>query len=218
MTNPFEILSHQNLQFPKTVIQVGASGGQEINLFKQIGITSGLFIEALDFPFSILCEKVSLIPNFIPLKMLVTNINAQTVNFHVASNSGMSSSMLEPKNHLINYPDILFSEKISLVGYRLDYLFQELSNRKIINFTTVDMLYLDVQGAELSILKSAGQLLESISYVWTEVGCGDGYENAAKYTEIINYLDLYGFQMIYFNCAFEGFGDALFVKKKTLCK
>ena len=215
MNNPFQILSDQNLQFPKTLIQVGASGGQEIDLFKQIGITSGLFIEALDFPFSVLCEKVSLIPNFIPLKMLVTNINAQTVNFHVASNSGMSSSMLEPKNHLITYPDVSFSEKISLIGYRLDYLVQELSNRKIINFTTADMLYLDVQGAELSILKSAGQLLESISYVWTEIGCGDGYENAAKYTEIINYLDLYGFQMVYFNCAFEGFGDALFVKKKN---
>lgn len=213
MNNPFEILSRGNLEYPKTLVQVGASGGQEINLFKQVGITSGLFIEALDFPFSVLCEKVSSIPNFIPFKMLVTSKNEQNTTFHVASNSGMSSSILKPKNHLNIYPDISFSDKITLVGYRLDYLIRELSDKKIINFINIDMLYLDVQGAELSVLKSAGQLLENITYVWTEVGTGDGYENAAKYTEIINYLDIYGFQMIYFDCEFEGFGDALFVKK-----
>ena len=216
MSNPFDIIFKQNLTLPVTLIQIGASGGQEVELFSEVGVTSAVLIEPLDFPYSVLHEKVASHAGFFPCKALITSKNEQSVSFYVASNSGMSSSILEPKKHLNLYPDVTFPEKLSLVGYRLDYLIDDLFRKNFINFASADMLYLDVQGAELIVLKSAGQLLENASYVWTEVGSGGGYEHAAKYTEIINYLDFYNFQMIYFECAFEGFGDALFVKKSAI--
>ena len=76
------------------------------------------------------------------------------------------------------------------------------------------MLYLDVQGGELFVLKGAGELLEDVKYIWTEIGFGDGYKGAAKYLDIIHFLANYQFQMIFMECQPGGFGDALFIKQQ----
>lgn len=216
MSKPFEIISKNNLPVPKSLIQVGASGGQELIDFVNAGIADALLIEPLDLPFSILKQQVQHIPTYIPLQVLITSSNGKKFDFHVASNGGQSSSILEPGDHLNNYPDVQFSDKIELTGYRLDSIFSYVRSQKIINFEKIDMLYIDVQGAELFVLKGAGELLESINYVWTEIGTGKGYVGAASYLDIIKYLDFYGFQLVYLECELDRFGDAFFVNSRNL--
>ena len=212
MTSPFEILKKHQLPNPKTLVQVGASGGQELEDFITAGVGDALLIEPLDMPFSVLQHRVQNIPTYLPFKALVSSINGKEFDFYVASNGGQSSSILEPGNHLEKFPYVSFPEKIKITGYRLDSLFAFLLSEKRIKFDRIDMLYIDVQGAELYVLKGAGELLENIKYIWTEVGPGEAYKGGASYQELIQYLDAYNFQLVYLECPPGLMGDALFVK------
>ena len=212
MTSPFDILKKYQLPNPKSVIQVGASGGQELEEFIAAGITDALLIEPLDGPFSVLQHRVQNIPSYVPFKALVSATNGKEFVFYIASNGGQSSSLLEPGDHLEKFPYVSFPEKIKLTGYRLDSLFAFLISEKRIGFDKAEMLYIDVQGAELYVLRGAGELLESVQYIWVEIGTGLGYKGAANYKDIIHYLDIYGYQLIYLECDPNNFGDALFVK------
>jgi FkbM family methyltransferase len=198
---------------PKSLIQVGASGGQELEHFIDAGVTDAILIEPLDMPFSILQSRTAKLENYLPLKALIHSRNGVDVEFNIASNGGMSSSILEPETHLKMYPDVTFTEKQTMKGFRLDAILTYLFSEKKIRSRVVEMLYLDVQGAELFVLKGAGELLEDVKYIWTEVGCGDGYRGGATYSEIIHFLAAYQFQMIFMECQLGGFGDALFVKQ-----
>ncbi len=209
---PFQLIKKYHLQNPLTLIQVGASGGQEIEEFISNGIKQALLIEPLDMPFSILSARVANIENYLAYKALAHSINGTIVDFHVASNGGMSSSIFSPNKHLATFPHVLFPEKISLTGFRLDSIVAFLKNSEKIQFSYPDIMYLDVQGAELVVLQGSGELLEHTKYIWTEVGVGDGYNGGATYRDIINYLATYKFQLIYFECELGAFGDALFAK------
>jgi FkbM family methyltransferase len=212
MNNPFEIINAHGLSSPTTCIQVGASGGQEIETFLAAGIEEALLIEPLDVPFSVLRSKVENIKNYYPYQGLVHAINGIEVDFHIASNAGMSSSMLKPDKHLSLYPEVEFIQNIKLTAFRLDTVVTYLKQIGAINFTFPDLLYLDVQGAELLVLKGSGEILEKAKFIWTEVGAGDGYKGSATYQDMINFLSIYNFQLMYLECAPGGFGDALFVK------
>lgn len=212
MNSPFSIIEKYNLPKPTKLIQVGASGGQELEEFVRSGITDALLIEPLEMPFSILKSRVEKIPNFVPYQILVHSRNGVEVDFHVASNGGMSSSILAPSKHLETFPSVEFSDTLKLKGFRLDSIVAHLSSQGTIRFNQADILYLDVQGAELIVLHGAGELLDHASYIWTEVGVGDGYSGGAHYIDLIIFLSTYGFQLVSFECAPEAFGDALFVK------
>ena len=212
MTTPFEILKKFQIPNPKTLIQVGASGGQELEDFITAGVTDALLIEPLDMPFSVLQHRVQNIPSYVPFKALVSSSNGIETDFYIASNGGQSSSLLEPGDHLEKYPYVSFPDKIKLTGYRLDSLFSFLLNEKKLTFDRPDMLYIDVQGAELYVFKGAGELLESIKYIWSEVGPGEAYKGGARYQDLIQYLDAYKFQLAYLECPPGLMGDALFVK------
>lgn len=213
MTTPFSIIQKYQFRKPSTLIQVGASGGQELEEFIKSGITAALLIEPLDMPFSILKSRVENIENYVPFQALAYSRNGIVIDFYVASNGGMSSSILQPSRHLSTYPDVTFTEKKSLIGYRLDSIVALLSSEKTITFSHPEMLYLDVQGAELIVLHGAGELLEHATYIWTEVGVGDGYSGGASYIELIQYLSTYNYQLVHFECELGAFGDALFVKR-----
>lgn len=216
MTTLFNVIDKYQLKKPSTLIQIGASGGQEIEDFVNFGISEALLIEPLDYPFSILKERVSNIKNYFPFQALVHSRNGIEVDFHIASNGGMSSSILQPERHLSTYPNVSFPEKKSLIGFRLDSIVTFLLNQEKINFKNPDILYLDVQGAELIVLQGAGELLDNINYIWTEVGVGDGYKGGASYIQLINFLATYNYQLVFFECELGSFGDALFVKRDLI--
>jgi len=213
VNSPFLIIEKYSLPRPAKLIQVGASGGQELEEFVRFGITDALLIEPLEMPFSILKSRVENLPNYVPFQALAHSRNGVEVDFHVANNGGMSSSILEPAKHLTTFPSVTFPETVKLTGFRLDSIVNHLFSQGAIRFTQPDMLYLDVQGAELIVLHGAGEILDYASYIWTEVGVGDGYSGGASYIELIGFLATYGYQLVYFECAPGAFGDALFIKR-----
>lgn len=123
------------------------------------------------------------------------------------SNTYSSSSLLEPKEHLIQHPEIIFNKVCKVNTITLsDWLKQE-------NINQIDFLWLDLQGAELVVLKESERVLEKVKVIYTEVSLMENYKNAPLYSELKNYLVSQGFIVKKEFLPWQDMGNVLFVKK-----
>jgi FkbM family methyltransferase len=212
----YDILNRFELEKPRSVFQIGASGGQELDMFFQNGIASGVFIEPLDYPFSILSQNCLRFKNFFPFKALATATDGKNVEFFVASNAGQSSSILKPTGHLQKFPTVSFETPINLVGFQADTIskFAQTTTEGVLT-DDFDLIYIDVQGAELEVFKGATKLLSQAKYVFTELGYGGGYSRDASLHEVAYFLSMHDYYPIYIEIdPRHGYGDGLFIKIK----
>ena len=59
---------------------------------------------------------------------------------------------------------------------------------------SIDLLCMDVQGAELRVLKGLGSVLERVRYIITEIEIKPLYYGQALYPEVHGYLKASGFR------------------------
>jgi FkbM family methyltransferase len=213
----FEVINELELPPPVGVLQVGASYGQELQLFFEKGIRYGVFIEPLPDPFRFLSEQCRKIPDYVAVQALCTDTSGKTYPFYVANNHGMSSSILKPVNHLVKYEQVKFEETIQITSNRLDDVIDSLANNGYQHVSAgLDTLYMDTQGAELAVLLGAGRVLPTLSYIYTEVTRNELYEGAPTLQALVSFLDCYGFTLNNVNFGSTGVANAIFVKKKLL--
>ena len=209
MTIPFSRL--EKLRVPVArVIHVGASTGQEVEDYRAAGITEGLFVEPLDDAFAALERAVEPVPGFVACQAVCTAHDGEPVTLHAASNSGESSSILRPLEHLRAHPRVAFKRKIELRSRRLDGLAEE---HGMLSGTAPLLLVVDVQGAELHVLRGGAQTLLATTAAWIEVSHVPLYEGNARFTEVIAFLALFGLELVYCNINRKRYGDALFVRR-----
>jgi FkbM family methyltransferase len=202
---------------PIGMLQVGASYGQELELFLKSGVQCGVFIEPLNEPFQHLATNCRKIPNFVAVQTLCTEETGKTYTFHVASNHGMSSSILPPANHLTQFDFVKFNETIEVVSNRLDGVINFLAQNGHKHVTDgLDTLYMDTQGAELKVLQGAGDLLHRIRYIYTEVTRNNLYEGAPNLQGLVDFLDTAGFTLNNINFNKYQHADALFIRKDVV--
>ena len=140
-----------------------------------------------------------------------------TVDFYPTTKENIGASSMFEYNSRANgwdgYKNNCFKStqkgKISVPSVRLDTFMRDKKIKKI------DLLCMDVQEAELLVLKGLGELLGSVKHIILEVS-GDGYyKNGARYHEIKSFLESHNFKL---RCISDGavrrFGDALFSRKE----
>lgn len=214
---PFETIKALGLPAPRGVLQVGASYGQEMQWFLDNGIAAGVFIEPLPEPFQHLSRSCLQRPHFVAVNTLCAEESGQKVSFHVASNGGMSSSMLAPANHLKEFDFVRFDQTVELVTNRLDHVIGFLhANGHGHACGQLDLLYMDTQGAELKVLRGAGALLQTIPYIVTEVTRNRMYDGAPTLAELMAFLEPLGYTLNNVNFDKHHHGDALFVRNAAL--
>jgi len=214
-TSIFQIIRQRGLHTPKSVLQVGANSGQEIERFYEAGIERGIFIEPLDIPFQTLSVRCQGKPGFIPVQALALAEDNRPTTFHVASNNGESSSILKPSRHLEWYPDVSFEKPIELLGQKVDTLTQICKHRFKSLPEFYDLFFIDVQGAELDVMKGAINQLQNGKYVFSEVGDGGGYEGDVHLTDLMIFLRLFDYKPIALEINNDsGYGNALWHKTK----
>jgi FkbM family methyltransferase len=147
-------------------------------------------------------------PHFIH-QAVVSDVAGETVSFHVASNAGQSSSMLAPGRHTEIYPWITFDETLELVTERLDDIVAERSEGAEYN-----VLVLDVQGAELKVLKGAPELLARVDAVFAEVSSEPLYEGGCTFLEVTNLLAEAGLVFRAAEMHAVGWGDAFYSRSR----
>jgi FkbM family methyltransferase len=132
-----------------------------------------------------------------------------TGSFYVSEGgSEASSSMLEPKEHLTDHPDVLFNQRVPVPMLTLDSWAKKNSIKKI------DLLWLDMQGFEMNMLQAAGDILNTVTVIHTEVSTKETYKGVVQYTAYRHYLESLGFKVIVEAIpAGWDMGNVLFVRK-----
>jgi FkbM family methyltransferase len=218
LPDPFAYLYKWFDRIPKGVFQVGASSGQEIKGFVTQGIKTGIFVEPLPDAYEELKKATSSQPGYFPINGVCMDVAGKKCNFYVSGSGGASSSALKPSGVLTIHPEVGFdSQPLTLESTTVDQIvadFKERGRADII--ASIDLLYLDTQGAELSVLKGATKLLKQVRYVFTEVSLGGLYENDVNHRALTEYLDSQGFSLVFLYMNKHGWGDALYVHNSLL--
>lgn len=118
-----------------------------------------------------------------------------------------SSSLLEPDKHKEITPWVKFDKVISVQTDTLKAVCEE----KAISF--VDFAHIDVQGAELRVLKGAGRLLSDIKAIWMEVSIVSLYKEQPLKNEVEEFMKKNGF-CLYLNAVNGTTGDQMYLNRK----
>lgn len=169
------------------VIHVGAHTGQERQLYAQYKLRV-LWVEPLTEHFDALVANLTNFPNQRALQCLVTDQDDCEYPFHVASNAGQSSSILDLALHADVWPDVTYTRTTTLRSKTL----LTLLNDAHINPSDYDALVMDTQGSELLVLKGAIPLLNNFKYIKTEVADFEAYKGCCQLAEIESFLARYG--------------------------
>lgn len=188
------------------ILHIGANDGSEINNYVENGFNNGVFIEGDESLIPQLENNIIKYPGWAAIKAMLSNEKKQSVNFWKANNQGYSSSILKPAQHLVEHPNVLFNEIVKVETITLDSL----------NLGNFDLIVMDIQGAELLAMQGGIETVKNAKYIWLEVTTGNLYDGDSSITEIIKFLDQYGFVLIYTQIGINLWGDALFVSKNIL--
>lgn len=149
------------------IIQIGANRGQEIEHFYGLGIDNIVAFEPLQENFQILTARF---PQLKAHKVALGN-DISVVTMNVSNNEQQSSSILKPKVHLRQHPDVHFIGQEQVPMTKLDVFAADNVGKNLI--------MMDVQGYELEVLKGAIETLKHVDYLMCEVNRAEVYENNA---------------------------------------
>lgn len=189
----------------KGIIQVGAHTGGEYNFLKNIS-KNILMFEPQNKIFKILKENVGSDSGVIIENYAVGSVSGKMNMYIEKNNLGMSSSLLRPHLHALQYPTIEFNETEQVEVITLNEYFKN-------KFFNYNLMVLDVQGYELEVLKGCSEHLNNVDYILCEVNQAELYKNCAMVGEIDEYLSKFNLKRYETYWAGHTWGDALYVKE-----
>jgi len=203
LLNLENLVKKYNLEI-KGVVHIGAHYGQEYFTYKKLNINNIMFFEPVEKTFNILKNNIG--ENAILINSALGNIIGEIDMFTENINKGQSSSILEPKQHLLQHPNIIFDGKTKVKITKLDTFLTEVKNYNFIN--------IDVQGYELEVFRGGKKFLENIDYIITEVNRAELYKNCPLVEDIDSYLKQYNFVRVETTWDGGTWGDAFYIKNK----
>jgi FkbM family methyltransferase len=204
--NIFNKIEESLISATSAVLHIGAHIGQEADKYFQKGAKVH-WIEGNPILFKILSNNILKYENQKATCAVLGNINIEEVNFNLASNSGLSSSLFQLSD-ISGFNSVSMIEKIKVPMYRLDTLFTKSEMAQYRHWV------IDVQGAELLVLQGAGNLLDSVVSISIEVSTREVYKGGATWEEISNFLGTHGFVALW--CPkLESHTNVLFIRLRN---
>lgn len=198
------------------VIHVGAHFGQEYASYKAANIRSIIFIEPCKSAFNRLVKNVGLESGVICINSACGLEKNKAEMYIEYANKGMSNSLLKPLLHLEQYPDIKFSDTEIVDVDTLDNMVSYLDSAMSFDRRDLNMLVMDVQGYEHTVLRGAVSTLRNIDYIYTEVNRAELYEGCARVETLDAFL--IEFTRAHTNWGGNTWGDALYIRKSLMVK
>ena len=188
------------------ILHVGMHEAEEIGVYEKYIVRDKiLWIEAMPDKVKYCLSKF---PSILVENAIISDIE-EDVTFHI-SNNGQSSSILELGLHKTFHPEVHYINSFKTQSKRLENVISKYSK------IPFNFLNLDIQGVELRALKSIGNYLEKVDYIYTEVNGDYVYEKCDLIEDIDEYLETFGFKRVetswFGNCKW---GDAFFVKERV---
>jgi FkbM family methyltransferase len=192
-------------------IHVGANNGGERDWYEAQGFKKVIWFEPNETIFHQLWKYLVFYPNHTAYPLGIHD-TLKTATLNIASNRGESSSILPLALHAKYYPEIKYIGQQSIRLIRLDDFFTKWQK----NWEDFNFLNIDTQGVELNVLKSLGENISKIDYIYTEVNEAELYEGNSMLKDIDEYLTEYGFTRVEMIMKSKHWGDALYVRKDLL--
>ena len=192
---------------PKGVIHVGGHRGEEQPWYDEIGVKRTLWIEAIPESAKWMEDHFSSREDIKVVQAALSD-QAGLADFHITNNLA-SSSLLELAKHKEYHPKIHETSVIEVFTECLTDVFYNCTQESISHY---DMLNIDVQGAEMKVLRGGRDLLWDMKWIYCEVNIEEIYKGCARLEDIEEYLDKFGFELKELEMTPYSWGDALFSK------
>ncbi len=214
---PHEALKYIKRYLPENpvIVEAGAFDGADTVTMAQLWPTGTIHaFEPVPELFEKLKKNTAHLTNVHCYQRALSNQDG-TAQFYVSEKPtkpgvpSQAGSLLKPKERL-DWSPLQFPYTIQVQTITLPTWTQQN------NSTKIDLLWLDIQGNELTVLKAAAPLLQSVQAMYTEVAFIEAYENQPTYEEVKSWLEAHNFKEI--GRTFENqtdwfFGNVLFVKQ-----
>jgi len=216
MSSRFSYFEENNIQL-NGVIHVGAHRGEEINEYGDLGAKTVVWVEANPEVFDEMCIMLTNAEANIDshaFQYAASTEDHGTAEFnryygpdagHLVGNKGCSSLLKAEGRFEEWYKDTIEVETITI-----DTLLEE----EGFNVEDFQLLNMDVQGAELMVLRGSEKVLDNVKWVTTEATWEDpDYIDNVMYDELKSFLESKGFVETQIIPHAENWGDVLFVKE-----
>ena len=193
----------------KGVLHIGAHLGEEADAYAKHGTGQVVWIEGSHDMCCRLKERLVFYPGQKAYCCLASDKDGQSVEFHVTSNDGHSSSVLELNQRVfeLDYPDISTVSKVQMKTLRLDNFMRNQG----IDLTDCNFLNVDVQGYELPVIKGLGSILHQFEAVICELHYSSLYLNSTVPHELEDYLLEHGFSRAWISVS-KNEGSGIWIK------
>ncbi len=171
------------------VIHVGANLGQERDTYAKRGLNV-IWVEPIPDIFVQLDANIRGYGNQRAFQRLLSDRDGAEAEFHVSSNEGASSSLLDLHLHREVWPHVDYVKTLRLPTTTLDRLVQAEGLR----LEDYGALVLDTQGAELLVLQGAERSLSQFRYVKTEAADFEAYRGGCSISDLAAFLGKHGFR------------------------
>lgn len=182
-----EPLDHY-LRSASGVIHIGANSGQERDLYAQARLPV-IWVEPIPDVFEELQANIAGYANQRAIRALVTDSDGAEYSFKIANNGGASSSIFDFADHKDIWPEVHYTSYQTLTGVTLSTLL----DRESVDTKRYPALVMDVQGAELLVLKGAGERLSDFYYIKAEAADFESYAGCCTIADLTAYLTSFGF-------------------------
>ena len=213
-----DLIKKHNLKI-NGIIQAGSHHFQEWQTYIELGIHHKVFFEIDPDTFNEGLKKNGRADCVWLENVGLANFNGEIELNCETRNQGQSSTLLEPAQCLVDYPDIEYTHKKKVKVIKLD----DYHN----NIQPMNTFVIDVEGYELEVLKGAVGHLSHIDYIIMEVSCEERYKGQALVDSAIGYennvnldewLAQYGFKRVETAWCGVNWGDGLYIKEKPIQK
>lgn len=135
------------------------------------------------------------------------------IDFYEVINGNIGASSLLKKNQNHHYGSTYMQKKIKVNSIKGSSFIEKY------NIKNVDLIWMDVQGAEIEVLNSFENHLNNIKAIHTEVGLTEIYETATIKNDLIKYMENKNFDVEYVIENELGIEqDIIFINKKYINK
>lgn len=194
---------------PRGVIHLGANEAGELAVYRGMGVTNTLYVEANPDIIAQLRQRLADEPDVVLAHCAISD-HEGPVQLHVASNN-QCSSILPMRRHQEIYPGVVETQVVTVDGCTVDGLMAKLG----LDPARYNLLNIDIQGAELLALRGAAATLPYIDAIQTEVNFDELYEGNAQIDDLDDFLEPLGFRRVALACPFHPtWGDAFYVRVK----
>lgn len=214
----------------KGVIHVGAHEGQETLSYINENISKVILIEANPYRFENLKESIQTgryCTNCTPLEYIflnqeqadilkkytvynyaISDVEEGFLEFNLSNYDGGVDSLFKINNFgtsssWVNYEHV---DKIKVPTITLDNLIKDKNEFNFLN--------IDVEGAELLVLKGSVELLKNIDFILLETQDIRRFDGSCTKQDLIDYLKNFNFKLVEYFDTGKNWGDSFFIKNK----